>query len=152
VHSTLGEFAEALVTGARALEIGDRLGDSKIRVVATSHLKQAYYHCGEYQRVLQFAPDDPAVSPAGQRPEYFGMAAVPSVFGRAYGTMSLAELGRFGEAAEHTTAAIRLAESTQHHFTINWAYFAASMLYLTKGDWAEALTQVKRWLATVQSG
>jgi tetratricopeptide (TPR) repeat protein len=64
----------------------------------------------------------------------------------------LAELGQFAKAAEHTAEAIRLAESTQHHFTINWAYFAASMLHLAKGDWAEALAQVKRWLTTIQTG
>jgi class 3 adenylate cyclase/tetratricopeptide (TPR) repeat protein len=152
VHSTLGEFDEALVTGTRALEIGERLGDLKIRIVATSHLEQAYYHRAEYRRVLKFALDKAEAPPAAMLHEYFGMAALPSVFGRAYAIMSLAELGEFAAAAQYTADAIRLAESTQHHFTINWASFAASTLHLAKGDWAEALAQVKHWLATIQIG
>jgi tetratricopeptide (TPR) repeat protein len=84
--------------------------------------------------------------------DYFGMAVLPSVFGRAYAIMSLAELGRFAEAAKYTAEAIRIAESTRHDFTINWAYFAAAVLHVTKGDWAIALSQVNSWLAAVQTG
>ena len=39
--------------------------------------------------------------------------------------MSLAQLGRFAEAAEHEAEAIRLAEPTQHAFTIGLAHYAA---------------------------
>jgi class 3 adenylate cyclase/tetratricopeptide (TPR) repeat protein len=151
VHSALGELDEALVTGARALAIGERLGDLKIRIVATCHLKQANYHRGEYRHVSKFSPDNFAGPHAGLQ-EYFGMAALPSVFGRAHVIMSLAELGEFAEATKCSAEAIRLAESAQHHFTLNWAHFAASVLHLAKGDWAEALAQVKRWLTTVQMG
>ena len=54
--------------------------------------------------------------------------------------MSLAELGRFAEAAKYAAEAIQIAEPTQHAHTIGWAYFAASMLHLVKGDWAKALS------------
>ena len=47
--------------------------------------------------------------------------------------MSLAELGRFAEAAEYEAEAIRLAEPTQHAFTIGMAHFAASALHLAQG-------------------
>jgi tetratricopeptide (TPR) repeat protein len=152
VYSSLDEPDEALETGTRALEIAERLGDSKIRVVATSFLEQVYYHRGEYRYVLELVPDNLAALPAGLVHEYFGMAALPSVFGRAYAIMSLAELGRFAEAAKYTAEAIRLAESTRHSFTINWAYFAATVLHVTTGDWAMALSRVNSWLAMVQTG
>jgi tetratricopeptide (TPR) repeat protein len=150
VHSTLDELDEALVTGTRALEIAERLGDLRLRVVATSHLEQVYHYRGEYRHVFEFAPDNLAL-PADWVHEYFGMAALPSVFGRAYPIMSLAELGRFAEAAKYAAEAIRLAESTQHVFTIGWAYFAAGMLHLVKGDWAEALLRVEHWTAMLRT-
>jgi class 3 adenylate cyclase/tetratricopeptide (TPR) repeat protein len=150
VHSTLDELDEALVTGTRALEIAERLGDLRLRIVATSHLEQVYHYRGEYRHVFEFAPDNLAL-PADWVHEYFGMAALPSVFGRAYPIMSLAELGRFAEAAKHAAEAIRLAESTQHVFTIGWAYFAALMLHLVKGDWAQALSRVEHWTAMLRS-
>jgi class 3 adenylate cyclase/tetratricopeptide (TPR) repeat protein len=152
VHATLDELDEALLTGTRALEIAERLGDSKLRIVATSHLEQAYYYRGEYRHVFEFAPDTLAALPAGGIEEYFGMAALPSVFGRAYSIMSLAELGKFDEAAKYEAEAIRLAEPTQHVFTIGWAYFAASMLHLVKGDWATAHSRVEHWILMHRAG
>jgi class 3 adenylate cyclase/tetratricopeptide (TPR) repeat protein len=150
VHSTLDELDEALATGTRALEIAERLGDLRLRIVATSHLEQAYYYRGEYRHAFEFAPDNLEL-PADWAHEFFGMAALPSVFGRAYPIMSLAELGRFAEAARHAADAIRLAESTQHVFTIGWAYFAAGMLHIVKGDWAKARSRVEHWTAMLRT-
>ena len=148
VHSTLGELDEALVNGTRALEIAERLGDLKLRVVATSHLEQVYYYRGEYRHVF----DNLAALPTGGVHEYFGMAALPSVFGRAYSIMSLVELGRFAEAAKYAAEAIQIAEPTQHVFTIGWAYFAASMLHLAKGEWTKAHSRVEHWIAMHRTG
>jgi hypothetical protein len=39
--------------------------------------------------------------------------------------MSLAQLGRFGEAAEDAAEAIRLGETTHHVVAASLAYFAA---------------------------
>ena len=77
---------------------------------------------------------------------------LPSVFGRAYLIMSLAELGRFAEAAKYAAEAIQIAEPTQHAHTIGWAYFAASMLHLLKGDWAKAHARVEHWIAMLRTG
>ena len=60
------------------------------------------------------------------------MAVPASVFGRAWLIMSLAELGRFAEAAKYEAEAIQLAEPTQHAHTIGWAHFAASMLHFSR--------------------
>jgi tetratricopeptide (TPR) repeat protein len=152
VHSTLDELDEALATGTRALEIAGRLGDLPLRIVAASHLGQAYYYRGEYEHTVEAASDILAALPADWVHENFGMAVLPSVFGRAHLIMSLAELGRFGEAAKYAAEANRLAEPTQHLFTIGWAHFAASMLHLLKGDWAEALSRVEHWIAMLRTG
>jgi class 3 adenylate cyclase/tetratricopeptide (TPR) repeat protein len=152
VQSTLNELDEALVTGTRALEIADRLGDLRLRILTMSYLEQAYYYRGEYEHVVEFATDNLAALPAEWVHEYFGMAVPASIFGRAWLIMSLAELGRFTEAAKYEAEAIRLAEPTQHAFTIGWAHFAASMPHLLKGDWAKARLHVEHWIAMLRSG
>jgi class 3 adenylate cyclase/tetratricopeptide (TPR) repeat protein len=152
VHSTLDELDEALVTGTRALEIAERLGDLRLRIVATSHLQQAYYYRGEYQHTVESASNNLAALPADWVHENFGMAPLPSVFGRAHLIMSLAELGRFSEADKYEAEAIRLAESTQHVFTIGWVHFAASMLHLLRGDWMKAVSRVEDWIAVLRTG
>jgi class 3 adenylate cyclase/tetratricopeptide (TPR) repeat protein len=146
VLSTFDELDEAVVTGNRALEIARRAGDLRLRILSTSYLEQAHYYRGEYEHVVEFATDNLATLPADWVHEYFGMAVPASIFGRAWLIMSLAELGRFAEAAKYGAEAIQLAEPTQHPHTIGWAHLAASMLHLSKGDWAKARLLLEHWI------
>ncbi|MDO8476257.1 MAG: tetratricopeptide repeat protein [Candidatus Rokubacteria bacterium] len=152
VHLQLGELDEALVTGTRALEIAGRLGDLRLRILATSFLEQAHYFRSEYERVVELATDNLAALPADWVYEYFGLAAPISVYDRCWLVMSLAQLGRFAEAAEHETEAIRLAEPTQHAFTVGLAHRAAGTLQLLKGDWGKARSLLERWIAVLRTG
>ena len=88
--------------------------------------------------MVEVATENLATLPAEWAHEYFGLAVPASVFGRGWLIMSLAELGRFAEAAKYEAEAIQLAEATQHAHTIGWARLTASMLHLSKGDWAKA--------------
>jgi hypothetical protein len=101
--------------------------------------------------VVEIATDNLAALPADWAHEYFGLTIPASVFSRAWLIMSLAELGSFAEAAGYEVEVIRLAESTQHVFAIGWAYFAASMLHLLKGDWARARSLVEHWIAMLRA-
>jgi class 3 adenylate cyclase/tetratricopeptide (TPR) repeat protein len=152
IHSLLGEPNEALVTGTRALEIAERLGDLRLRIVSMSYLEQAHYYRGDYERAVEFATDNLTALPADWVYEYFGMGAPPSVWDRSWKVMSLAQLGRFGEAAEDEAQAIRLAEPTHHATTVSLAYFAASTLHLVQGNWTKARSAIERWIAAVRTG
>jgi tetratricopeptide (TPR) repeat protein len=151
-HMQLGELDEALASGPRALEIAGRLGDLKLRILATTYLELVHYNRGEYEREVELATDNLAALPADWVYEYFGMSAPPSVWDRSWLVMSLAQLGRFAEAAEYEAEAIRLAEPTQHAFTVGLAYFAAGTLHLLKGDWAKARSLIERWIAVARTG
>jgi class 3 adenylate cyclase/tetratricopeptide (TPR) repeat protein len=148
VLSTFDELDEALVTGNRALEIAQRLGDLRLRVLSTSFLEQAHYYRGEYERVVELATDNLAALPAEWTQEYFGMAVPASVWGRVWLIMSLAELGRFAEAFKYEAEAVQLAQVTQRPHTIGFAQFAASVLHLLEGDWARARSLVESWIDT----
>ena len=149
VLSTLDSWTRPLVIGTRAVEIARRLGDLRLRIITTApSLEQRTTMRGEYEHVVEIAAENLAALPAEWVHEYFGMAVPPSVFGRAWLIMSLAELGRFAEAARYEAEAIQLAEPTQHAHTIGWAQFTASMLHLFKGDWAKARLLVEHWIDT----
>jgi tetratricopeptide (TPR) repeat protein len=152
VLSTLDELDEALVTGTRAVEIAERVGDLSLGVITKSCLEEAYYYRGEYDHVIEIAVENLAALPPEWDHEYLGLAVPPSVFGRAGLIMSLAELGRFDEAARYEAEAMRIAEPTQHAHTIGWAHFAASVLYLLNRDWRKARSLVKNWLVMVRAG
>jgi tetratricopeptide (TPR) repeat protein len=148
--STLDKMDEALRTGTRAVEIARRLGDLRLQILATTLLQQAHYYRGDYQRVIELAVDNISALPPDWVHEYFGMTVPASVVDRAWLSMSLVELGRFDEAARYVGEAIRLAEPTEHAFTIGWARFAASILHLAKGEWAKALSVSEQWITMLR--
>ncbi len=152
VQSTLDDLDEALDSGSRALEIAERLHDVPLRIVATSFLEQAHCYRGDYERVVALATNNLDALPADSINAHFGMAVPASIFDRAWLVMSLAELGRFDEAAKYEAEAIRIAEPTQHAFSIGWAHFAASMPHLLKGDWAKAQSLIEQWLTMLRTG
>src|SRR5262249_8221832 len=90
------------------------------------------------------------VLPAEWVYEKFGISAPPSIWDRSYLAMSLAQLGKFPEAAQHQTAAIRLAEATHHAFTVGAAHYSAGTLHTLKRDWAKARSRIERWIAVLR--
>jgi class 3 adenylate cyclase/tetratricopeptide (TPR) repeat protein len=152
IQTLLGKLDEALVTGTHALEIAGRLGDSRLRVLATTYLEQAHYVRGDYERVVELAIGNLAILPAHDVHEYFGNITPISVFDRCSLVMSLTQLGRFAEAALYEGEAIRLAGPTQHAFTVAWAYWVAGMRHLFAGDWARAHALLEQGIAAAQSG
>jgi len=152
VHSLLGELDEALALGTRALEIARQLGDLRLRILATSYLEEVHYYRGEYERAVELATDNLAALPADWVYEYLGLSAPPSVYDRRWLVMSLAQLGRFAEAVEHEAEVMRLAEPTDHAFTVGIAHLAAATLHLLKGDWAKARSLIEHWIAVLRAG
>jgi tetratricopeptide (TPR) repeat protein len=66
--------------------------------------------------------------------------------------MSLSHLGRFAEAAEYHAEAIRLAEPTQHPFTLGMAYYQpAGALYALQGDWPKARSLMEHGIGVVRA-
>jgi tetratricopeptide (TPR) repeat protein len=152
IHSILGEPDEALATGTRALEIAGRLGDLRLRILTTAYLEQVHYYRGEYERVVELATENLAALPADWVYEDFGLPAPASVYGRVWLVMSLAQLGRFAEAAEHEAEAIRLAEPTHHAYAVGQAHRAVGTFHPLKGDWARARSLIEHWIAVLRTG
>jgi class 3 adenylate cyclase/tetratricopeptide (TPR) repeat protein len=146
VLCNLDELDEALATGTRSVEIADRVGDPKLSIVTMSNLCEPYFYRGDYERVVEIAIKNLAGLPSEWANEYFGMAVPASVFTRGWLIMSLAELGRLAEAAEHEAESIRLAAAIKHTHTIGWAHLTASKLHLFKGDWVRAHLLVEHWI------
>ena len=102
--------------------------------------------------MVELATDNLAALPADRVYEYFGLTAPPSVYDRYWLVMSLAQLGRFAEAAEQEAAALRLAEATHHAYTVAQAHLAEATLRLLKGDWANARSPIEHGVAAIRTG
>jgi class 3 adenylate cyclase/tetratricopeptide (TPR) repeat protein len=148
-HSNLGELDEASASGTRALAIARMLENLDLRIVSTSYLEQVHYLRGEYERVVELATGNLAALPADYKPS--GRSTPASIFDRSYLAMTLAQLGRFSEAIEYETEAIRLADP-QKAFAVGLAHIAANTLYPLKGDWAKARLQIEHGIAVLRKG
>src|SRR5262249_56340447 len=85
----------------------------------------------------------------------FGGNMPTSVNDRYFLTMSLAELGRFAEAAAYRAEMIRLAETTQPPqtpLTLAVTYYAACSFHLRKGDWTRARSMIERSVEVARTG
>ncbi len=151
-HSLLGELDESLAFGTRALSIARALGDPQLRLHAQTHLEQTHYYRGEYERAIELATDNLSAPPADLGQRMPGLGPVPSVYVRYWLVMSLAQIGRFAEAAEVQAEMIRLAEPTDSPYTIAVAHGAAAVLYLLQGDWAKARSAIDHWIAMFRRG
>jgi DNA-binding SARP family transcriptional activator/tetratricopeptide (TPR) repeat protein len=152
IHSRLGEPDEALVSGGRALEIAERLGDLRLRILATTYLVQAHSFRGEYAHAVDLATTNLAALPAHWVHEFFGSSQPASVNDRLWLLVGLAHLGRFGEAAGHAAEGIRLSELTHHPYSVGLACHAAGVVHLVKGDWAEAHAMIERQITAFRTG
>src|SRR5262249_51435639 len=106
----LGDHERAVEFGQRGLDLTHGLDDVALSVQASSRLGWIYYVLGAYERAIHLltqslAPLGGALS--GQR---LGMPTLPSVMSRTYLTWSLAELGKFGDAAAQAEEGFRIAE------------------------------------------
>src|SRR4029450_5278513 len=91
-----------------------------------------------------------AALPAESVHESFGRAAPVSVFDRCFLMVSLAQLGRFAEAAQHRADALRLADPTRHAFTVGIALAAAGSVHLVQGDWGQARSLIERGMGVLE--
>jgi tetratricopeptide (TPR) repeat protein len=147
----VGDNERALEAGHRACAIADTLGDSSLRVVASSYLGAVYFAIGEFGRACELLQvtvtslDGPMVC------ERFRQAALPSVFSRAFLAWSLSERGEILEAIPVAADGLRIAEAVNQPFTSIIAAWGYGATCLWKGDFARAAPVLERGLELVDT-
>jgi class 3 adenylate cyclase len=150
-HAVLGELDEAVAAGNRTLEIATRLSDVPLRMLGTINLEQAHYYRGDYARVVELATDNLAAQP-DRVDETDEDTARLAVFDRFWLVFSLAQLGRFAEAAEYEMEGIRLGEAVQNSHIPAMVYYAATTNHIMAGDWTNARSLAERGIAVADPG
>jgi class 3 adenylate cyclase/tetratricopeptide (TPR) repeat protein len=149
----LGELDEALEAGTRALGIAERLDDIELRVRARMYLAQLYHYRNQYERSVELATDNLASADSVDATAPTTPAsALTRTFTRSWLVRSLAELGRFAEAAETASDVIHLAGQHPHaHSVAARADLAVGRLYLLNGEWAKARSVIERGLVVANA-
>jgi tetratricopeptide (TPR) repeat protein len=140
-----GDFDAALKFGQEALAIARTLGDRSIEVVATHYLGDTHIARGEYSEAAKFFERNIGLD-GKLRSERLGTPVILSAASKLELAVALAHLGRFDEAIGHGETAVRIAEETDHPFTLFLGLFHLGGAYLFRGDFPRAARVLERSL------
>jgi class 3 adenylate cyclase/tetratricopeptide (TPR) repeat protein len=146
-YYTLGDQTAAIASARRARELAEALDDLPMRVVATAGLGQAYHALGDFARSRALLEDAIGALEGDLAGERFGMAGLVSVAARIWLVNGLVALGDFDAAVARAREAMRLAEPTDHPWSMAAAHVALGFAHLTRGDLDAAAPVLERGLA-----
>ena len=151
LHAILGELDEALAAGNRALVFAAGLSDLSLRIKTTSHLAQVHSWRAEYEAAIELATANLATLPADGPLEFFGLPAPAAIYTRFWLVGSLAQVGRFAEAAQCGADLLELSESSQLPFAVGVAHQVIATSHVLRGDWGQARPQIEQALAVFRT-
>jgi class 3 adenylate cyclase/tetratricopeptide (TPR) repeat protein len=146
-YYTLGDQEAALVSARRARGIAETIGDLPMRVVATAGLGQGYHALGDFPQARAFLEEALGWLEGDLARERFGMAGLVSVATRIWLVNVLVAQGDFAGAHARAREALRLAEPTDHAWSMAGAHVALGFALLTRGDLDAAAPVLERGLA-----
>jgi len=119
-------------------------------MVANAYLGFAYHALGDYHWAMDFLRRNVAALESDLAQERFEQFGLLSVLSHAWLAGCLAEVGAFAEGIASATAAIRIAETANHPFSLIVACETLGRLYLIKGDLPQAIPVLERSLSLCQ--
>jgi tetratricopeptide (TPR) repeat protein len=142
-YGLIGEHGRAIESGTRGLQLNK--DDLQLNTVTHYYLGQAYHHVGEYKRSIDMLNRAlNAVRDERFKYERFGTANVISVICRCWLVQCFAQLGCFPEGISVAEAAIKIAEETNHAYSLAYSHLSLGFLLLVKGNIDEAIGALER--------
>jgi len=135
----MGEKAQALEAGQRALGIARRLSDLEIEIPTNISLGQVLHDKADYREAAALFRRNIALLVGELALPSFRGGAPRSIHSRTCLVSSLAELGEFDEAALRADEAIRAAQGLERPHSLVVASAGLGHLLLRKGEWAGAV-------------
>jgi class 3 adenylate cyclase/tetratricopeptide (TPR) repeat protein len=138
-----GDYDAALKSGQEALAIARTLGDRSIEVVATTLLGNTHNVRGEHSEAAKMFERNIGLE-GKLRAERFGTPIIQSAMSGFGLSNALSQLGRFDEAIGRGEAGLRIAEETDHPFTLFLGLLHLGWVHLVRGDFPRAAQVLER--------
>jgi len=140
----VGDTSEALASAERAKIIAERLSDFPLQVAANFYVGQAWFVLGQYKQAEIIFQDNVRMLQDDRRRQLLGLAGLPSVLSGSYLAWTLAEQGEFVNGLAHGQDAVRIAEATDHRYSLVLASWRLARLYEIRGETQSAMTLLER--------
>jgi tetratricopeptide (TPR) repeat protein len=141
-----GDFNAAVKSGQEAIAIARTLGNRSIEVIATFYLGNTHTGRGEYSEAAKLHERNIRLLDGKLRSERFGTTVIQAAASEGELALVLAHLGRFDEAIGHGEAGLRIAEETDHPFTLFLGLLFLGQAQSVRGDFTHAARVFERSL------
>ena len=141
----VGDYNQALKLGPEALSLARSLDDRSLEVLATTFLGLTHAARGEFRAAAALLQRNAALD-GDLRYERFGAPAIQSAMSGASLANMLSQLGRFDDAIEQAEAAVRIAETADHPYTLHFGLIPLGLSYFRRGDLPRAIRVLERAL------
>jgi len=148
----MGDPAQAMVAGQRALAISSTLGDFALEVAANFFMGQGYFNVGDYRRAIEHCRRNVSVLEGERVYDRLGLTGLPAVLSRTWLAWSFAERGEFAEATVHAEEAVKIAEAVGHPYDVTAARLAFGHIQLLRGDLDQAIPTLESAVELCRSG
>jgi class 3 adenylate cyclase/tetratricopeptide (TPR) repeat protein len=142
-YGVVGAHDHSIESGTRALRINR--DDTELNTVTHYYMGVAFHHMGQYDQSITML--NRALSVVKDQPfqyERFGTATVISAICRSWLTQCFAQRGEFKDGIPIAETGIRIAEESEHAYSLAYAYCSLGFLLLVKGDLELAISALER--------
>jgi class 3 adenylate cyclase len=136
--------AEALATGARALEIARQLSNEPLAIATRIYMARARLARAECGQAAALLRETIEALDRKSDDDFLGMPVLPGTYSRSILAAVLAESGQFAEAVAQASEATRRAVATRQPDSIMWANWSRGLVELYRGSAADAVQIFER--------
>jgi tetratricopeptide (TPR) repeat protein len=149
-HGNIGRADLALGSAERALALGEQVGDVQMLVTANLSVGEIHRTLGDYRRARGHLERVVALTLRDDGRQVIDQVGLPSVRARSHLAWTLAELGDFVGARVAAEEAVRLANLSEHSYTIGHSCLALGGTRLRQGEFEAAIPILARGVAVTE--
>jgi tetratricopeptide (TPR) repeat protein len=146
-YGYVGRSDLALEAGERSLILGERAGAVNLLIAGNMSAGEIYRTLGDYTKAQKYLNDALALIDSGDAQKYLGQVGLPSVRARSHLAWTLAELGDFPAARDVATEAMRLADASNHPYSLCHACLGLGGTRVRQGEFDAAIGVLARGFA-----
>lgn len=117
-YGNVGHSDLALEAGERSLVFGERVGATDLLLVGNMSAGEIYRTLGDYPKAKNFLERAVSLIDPATELEHSGQVGLPAVRARSHLAWTLAELGDFPNARLVAAEAMRIADASNHAYTL----------------------------------
>jgi class 3 adenylate cyclase/tetratricopeptide (TPR) repeat protein len=149
-YGNVGNSELALATSEQALALGERVGATHVLVAGYMSLGEINRTLGNYAKARNYLRRVIALIDPASENEHFGQVGLPAVRARSHLAWVLAELGDFAAARAVAEEGVRMAEASNHTYTICHACLGLGGMRVRQGEFESAVAVLTRGISLTE--